>query len=131
MLDELLERILELTQGEPGNALAALEEIRQLVQAFTGDELLGLVRKVSARLTSSLFDDELCMLMDAAKADMKRLGIAPELADAAKDPLVRLAITTYCKAHFGLDNPDSEKYLASYQLITDELRKSGEYKGKG
>lgn len=130
MLDELLQNItLKAAQATQENALQTLDEIAQLIQGFTGDGLLGLVRKVSARLNTPLFDDELCMLIDAAKADMMRLCINPAAVEEATDPLVRTAITTYCKAHFGLNNPDSEKYMASYHMVVDELRKSAAYRG--
>ena len=128
MLDELLESILQKTEETTEqDAQARLLEIRQLVQLFMADGLLGFVRKVAARLSSPLFDDEFDMLIEAAKDDLKRLNVKPDIVDAAAKPLVKLAITTYCKAHFGLANADSEKYLASYQQIADELRKSKEY----
>ncbi|MCL2695437.1 MAG: hypothetical protein FWE69_03820 [Clostridiales bacterium] len=130
MLDELLEKILNLSQsdGLKAELQARLDEIRQLVHMYVDSGLVAYVRKVAARLNSPMFDDEISMLIGAAQDDLARLGVDVEIVREAKLPLVRLAITTYCKAHFGLDNTDFEKYLASYQTMADELRKSAAYR---
>lgn len=133
MLDELLNRILELSQsgGVKSELQAALAEIRQLVQNYLSQDLLMLVRKVATRLNTTVFDDEITLLISAAQDDLVRQGVDSGLVRAAEKPLVRLAITTYCKARFGLDNPDSEKYGRAYQSLADELRKSTGYMSGG
>ena len=92
--------------------------------------LLDMVRKAAARLTTNHFDDELELLIAAAKDDLTRQGVDKGVVRYAKKPLVKLAVVTYCKAHFGLDNPDSEKYRAAYQSMADELRKSAGYRSE-
>ena len=54
--------------------------------------------KIALRVTSNAFDDELNMLMDAAKLD---LGIAGVLVPSTLDTICKQAIITYCKIHFG------------------------------
>ena len=44
-----------------------------------------------------------------------------------EDPLIRQAIKTYCKANFGLDNKDSEKYQSSYDMLKQHLSLCGDY----
>ena len=63
--------------------------------------------KKSLRISGAIFDTEIQELMNAALADMKLSGIS---CQNVQDPLIRRAVTIYCKANFGLDNKDSEKY---------------------
>ena len=44
------------------------------------------------------------------------------------EPLIKRAIILYCKANFGLDNKDSEKYQAAYNNLTERLSLSLLYK---
>ena len=44
--------------------------------------------------------------------------------------LIKRAIILYCKANFGLDNKDSEKYNKSYDLLKQHLALSGDYKNE-
>lgn len=92
--------------------------------------MLDRVRK-ALRISSNHFDDELQDLIDAAKADLALSGISPDKLpkEGEIDPLIRRAITTYAKAHFGLDNPDSEKYQLSYNMLKQHLTLSSEYTG--
>lgn len=84
--------------------------------------------KVALRIASTAYDDEIEALIAAAKADLLLSGVAKSALDATDpDALVKLAIVTYCKASFGLDNPDSEKFWASYASIKHALRLSSEY----
>lgn len=71
--------------------------------------MLDLV-KVALRITSSAFDDELNMLIDAAKLD---LGIAGVVLPAELDTICKQAIITYCKIHFG-DPENYDSLKASY-----------------
>ena len=88
--------------------------------------LLESVKK-ELRITNSAFDDEIYDLIEAAKADMR----IPQI-DADKiietDPLIKRAVLLYCKANFGLDNPDSEKYQKSYDNLVEKLSLSLTYK---
>jgi hypothetical protein len=43
------------------------------------------------------------------------------------DTLILRATILYCKANFGLDNPESEKYQAAYESLKNHLCLSTEY----
>lgn len=79
--------------------------------------------KVSLRISSSEFDSEVEMLVAAAKADMKRVGIREEVVHES-NPLVKMAITCYVKAHFGYDNPERTELDSSYRQIVCDLLNS-------
>lgn len=84
--------------------------------------------KLALRITSSAYDDEVDMLIDAAKADLLLSGVASAALEADEpDPLVKRAIILYCKAEFGLDNPDAERYMASFRSLETHLALSTEY----
>ena len=80
--------------------------------------------KLALRITANVFDDEIKGLIDAAKKDLDISGVAKiEESDA----LIIRAVILYCKANFGLDNKDSEKYQKSYDLLKQHLSLSGDY----
>lgn len=80
--------------------------------------MLELVRK-ALRLTTTSFDDELQLEINAALLD---LGVAGVVVPEEQDALVKLAVITYCKMRFG--EPDEyDRLKASYdeqkaQLVT-------------
>ena len=82
--------------------------------------------KVALRIaaTNTAFDGEVDDLIDAAKNDLKLAGIT-EVNDT--DALIKRAINTYCKAHYGYDNPDAERFLQSYLMLKMHLTLSTEY----
>lgn len=65
--------------------------------------------------------------MQSSRHDLKLSGVIDAKADSCNDPLVVEAVLTYCKARFGLDNPDSEKYWASYLACERDMLNSQEY----
>lgn len=74
------------------------------------------------RINTSIkaYDTEINDLIEACELDLKLSGIASSLIKD-DDPLIRQAIITYCKAYFGYDNPDSEKFKESYSLLKQYL----------
>lgn len=73
------------------------------------NEILDAV-KLALRIVTDDFDEELRDLIKAAKID---LGIAGVTMTEDVDPVVRRAIVTYCKCHFGA--PDEyDRLKASY-----------------
>lgn len=80
--------------------------------------------KSSLRVKSTKLDVEIQDLIEAAKLDLKISGVA-KINEA--DPLIIQAVKTYCKANFGLDNKDSEKYQKSYDMLKQHLSLCGEY----
>lgn len=82
--------------------------------------------KLSLRLTTDAFDNEVEALIFAAKADMVRVGIDRSIVEDEEDinPLVRHAVMCYCKAHFGFDNEMAEFFDRSYRQIVCDLMNS-------
>lgn len=73
------------------------------------DEILAAV-KLSLRITTNAFDSELTDLISAALLDM---GIAGITKDDTKNALIRRAVTTYVRLHFGQPD-DYDRLKASY-----------------
>ncbi len=80
--------------------------------------------KLSLRIKSDAFNTEISEMIEAAKLDLSISGIKKIDED---DPLIQQAIKTYCKANFGLDNKDSEKYQKSYNMLKEHLSLCGDY----
>lgn len=75
----------------------------------TNDTTLAAV-KLALRVTTTAFDSELGDLISAALMD---LGVAGVDYPSASDMLVKRAVITYCKMHFG--EPDGyDRLKASY-----------------
>lgn len=84
--------------------------------------------KLSLRISSSAtaFNIEITDLINAAKADLGLSGILDEyILDS--DALIRRAITTYCKANFGYDNPDADRLQRAYDMLKNHLTMSADY----
>ena len=80
--------------------------------------------KLSLRIKSDAFNTEISEMIEAAKLDLSISGVEKINED---DPLIQQAIKTYCKANFGLDNKDSEKYQKSYNMLKEHLSLCGDY----
>ena len=63
-------------------------------------------------------------LINACKKDLETAGV--KNIDE-EDSLIIQAVKTYCKANYGLDNKDSEKYQASYEMQKQKLSLCGDY----
>ena len=83
--------------------------------------------KLALRIKTSAFDDEIQGLIGAAKLDLQISGVAVK----EEDPLVEQAVLLYCKALFGLGNPDKEKYWQSYQMMVQYMKLSSDYGIRG
>jgi hypothetical protein len=71
--------------------------------------ILDYVRLV-LRKTGTAFDEEISNLIASAKLDLAVAGVT-NIQDT--DPLIRQAIATYCKAHFG-EADDYDRLKRSY-----------------
>ena len=78
--------------------------------------------------TTDAYDNEIDDLINAAKIDLARVGVLEVKLDGA-DSLVRKAITAYCKANFGWNNPDAERLQAAYEQLKKDLSLSADYRG--
>lgn len=78
--------------------------------------------KLALRVTSGDFDLEVTALIDAAKRDMVRQGVREDLlAEGAIDPLAKMAVMLFCKARFGFDNDDAERFESAYVKTLKDL----------
>lgn len=78
--------------------------------------------KSSLRVSGNDFDNEIKTLIESAKKDLMTSGIAASrLSEINNDSLVKNAIMNYCKAEFGFDNPDSEKFRNAYESLKAKL----------
>ena len=78
--------------------------------------------KLALRVTTDAFDAELSQLIDACIADMRIAGISTETigTEYLSEPMVVMAVTTYCKINFGkIDGAEYDRLKASY----DEQKK--------
>lgn len=108
--------------------------------------------KHALRVTSNVLDTEITDLIEAAKVDLVISGVnvdktitvtedrTPEPTEEepnpepvlveieVMDPLIKRAITTYCKANFGYDNPEAERFMESYRMLEIHMALSEDYK---
>lgn len=80
--------------------------------------------KLALRIKTYKLDDEIDGLIAACKVDLSISGVKNI---EVTDPIIQRAIILYCKANFGLDNKDSEKYQKSYELLKQSLKLCGDY----
>lgn len=85
--------------------------------------------KLSMRITTDAFDDEINDLMNAALADLGIAGADGEGVNIT-DPLVLRAVTTYCQMHFGLPD-DYDRLKASYDEQKAQLSMATGYTNWG
>ena len=77
--------------------------------------------RLHLRVGGEAYDAEISTLADAAVEDMERVGVDPAYI-AELGPRVRHAVACYCKAHFGYDNAEAERFDRSYrQIVVDML----------
>lgn len=75
------------------------------------------------------YDAEIEDLIDAARAAMRAGGVSAEVADDDSDGTVRLAIKVFCKANFGMDNPDADRYAHTFEELVTLMRGASDYGG--
>ena len=75
------------------------------------------------------YDVEIEDLIAAARAAMCAGGVSPKMASDDADGTVRLAIKVFCKAHFGMDNPDAERYARTFDDLVTMMHGSSVYGG--
>ena len=85
--------------------------------------------KLSMRIVTDAFDDEIGDLMNAALADLGIAGADGEGVNIT-DPLVLRAVTTYCQMHFGLPD-DYDRLKASYDEQKAQLSMATGYTNWG
>lgn len=81
--------------------------------------------KKALRVSNIAFDSEIQDLIDAAKMDLRLAGVF--FLDENIDSLIKRAIITYCKAHFGYDNKEAERFQESYEMLKQHLSLAEDY----
>ena len=79
--------------------------------------------KTALRISGDAFDEELGLLIDAAKAEMAGLGVIVN-TDESGDPTdkqVQTAVIAYCKWLFG-NNEDAERWRDIYHTKLAQMK---------
>lgn len=72
--------------------------------------------KLALRINNDAYNGEITDLINACKKELELAGIASSnIKDT--DEMIIQAITCYCKAYFGFDNTDAERYVRSYESL--------------
>lgn len=79
--------------------------------------------KLSLRVTTDAFDEEITSLVEAAKNDLYNAGINPD----ATNPLIKQAIKTYCRINFG-NYEKAEELRKAYNSLIIKLQVADGYK---
>jgi hypothetical protein len=107
--------------------------------------------KQALRISNTAMDIEVIDLIESAKAELANTGIditktvtvtedqTPEPIEAVPKPeqvlvevetmdyLIKRAITLYCKANFGYENSEAERFAKSYEMLKIHLSLSSDY----
>lgn len=82
--------------------------------------------KAALRIAVAIYDDELTAMIAAARADLSLCGINPTRVADNNDPLVTMAIITYCRARFG-SPADYDRVKLSYDEQKAQLQTATGY----
>lgn len=86
--------------------------------------MLEEIKKIQG-INHTEFDNVINTFIEAAKIDLKSIGIVDALIDNNPDSLIQTAIITYTLAMMDSDN--AELYSTSYLFQKDVLRHTTEY----
>lgn len=79
------------------------------------------------RISAEVFDAEINDLIGGAQGELIVVGVHPQWAICETDPLITMAVSTYVKANFGLDNDDFEKYHDAFERQKKSLSMTTKY----
>jgi uncharacterized phage protein (predicted DNA packaging) len=83
--------------------------------------------KNSLRVNGDDLNNEILDLIESAKADLILSGVNKDKVTDT-DPLIKRAVTIYCKANFGYDDVNmAERFEQSYISLKHHLTLSTEY----
>ena len=86
--------------------------------------------KLSMWLTTDAFDSQLISLIQAALIDLKIAGVNGEEV-TLEDPQVLLAVTTYCKLHFGTPDESYDRLKKAYDEMKAQMSMASGYTNWG
>ena len=79
--------------------------------------------KLALRISHTLLDTEISDVVESARAELVRAGVASEFAYSGAE-IVETAVKTYALAYYASDVKDAERYQNSFSYQCDCLRKS-------
>ena len=82
--------------------------------------------KSELRVGGNDFNTEIQSLIDACKLEIKSKGI-DQTKISETDALIKQCIVLYCKANFGWDNPEADRFQDRYEKTLNHILLSGEY----
>lgn len=85
--------------------------------------------KLSLRITTDAFNEEINNLIEAAKKDLYNAGVNIP-PNEPTDALIKVAIKTYCKINFG-ENDKAPELQKAYNSLVTKLQVAEGYKRGG
>lgn len=82
--------------------------------------------KSELRVSGTDFNVEIQSLIDACKLEIESKGL-DKTKITETDALVKQCIVLYCKANFGWDNPESDRFQDRYEKTLNHILLSGLY----
>lgn len=79
------------------------------------------------RVSGTDFDVELNDLIESARQELLLAGVHTALANSNSDALVKKAIMVYCKAEFGFDNQEADRFRKAFDSLKQHLTLSSQY----
>ncbi len=76
------------------------------------------------------YDEEILDVIEAARAELVSGGVRPEKAADDDDGRIRLAIKVYVKANFGMDNPDADGFMKSFECMLTSMSGDSLYRAE-
>lgn len=76
------------------------------------------------------YDEEISDAIEAARAELVAGGVLPEKANDDDDGRIRLAIKVYVKANFGMDNPDADRLMRSFDCMLTSMSGDSAYRAE-
>ena len=82
--------------------------------------------KLALRISNDAYDSEITSLINACKRELELVGIASSNFYTS-DYMITQAIILYCKANFGFDNSEADRYQKAYESLKSFLTLCLEY----
>lgn len=82
--------------------------------------------KLALRINNDAYDSEITSLINACKRELELVGIASSNFYTS-DYMITQAIILYCKANFGFDNSEADRYQKAYESLKSFLTLCPEY----
>lgn len=100
-----------------------MSELKKISPEFLG-KAKGVLRITT---NDTVINSEIETLIRACQRDLIRNGITPSLVYDLEDSLIEMAVLTYLKAEFGLDNKNYDKFRSSYEQLRADLSLTDDY----